>query len=148
MLRSKLILAASLAGLTTLAMGGFGCASKDKMAEAACRGGQVHYAQGSGELYRLYEYYPNSEVYYGVYNYKYFWRHGTGWSSGYRLPEGTNLDRRDRTLVDLPTGRPFTRHEEVAAMYPSLEQLRLAATRTETGTATATEAYATVPTEY
>ncbi len=148
MFRRKVTLAVSLAGLTTLAMCGFGCASKDKMAEAACRGGQIHYAQGSGELYRLYEYYPNCEVYYGVYNYNYYWREGARWVSDYRLPENFTLDQRNRKLVELPTGKPYTRHENILAMYPTLDQLRLAAAKTETGAETETAVFASVHTEH
>ncbi len=147
--KSKLTVTASLAALATVALCAGGCADKNMMAEAACRKSMAEYHPGTGELYRLYEYYPNQEIYYSVFSYHYYWRDGEKWRHGPDLPAGTTVSHHEAKLIELPTGKPFTMHEDVLAMYPSLDQLRMLAAETQTDATgeTTGQTFATVPTD-
>ena len=61
MIRRNATVIASLTTLGIIGMCGLGCADQNMMAEAASQGGMAHYHHRTGELYRLYEYYPNQE---------------------------------------------------------------------------------------
>ena len=146
MIRRNATVIASLVGFGIIGMCGLGCADQNMMAEAASQGGMAHYHSGTGELYRLYEYYPNQEVYRSVYNYHYFWREGGTWRTAPQLPEGVTVNEHDAKLIELPTGKPHEMHGDVLAIYPSLDQLRTLAAKT--GAEPRGNTFATAPTDY
>lgn len=130
------------AGLLGLAIGG--CADHaNRMAETAMIGGKGTYDPSTNELYRLYEYYPNEQVYYGVHRNTWWWQCEQGWMHGTTLPEGCTVGN-DCVLIELPTAAPNRMHNDVLAMYPTNEMLaeRLAQLESES----LQETFASVPT--
>ena len=114
------------AGFATLALAGAGCMDANMMAEVATRGGDVRYDPATGNAYRLYQYFPESEVYHSVYDYTWYWQDDGGrWKRGPRLPESVVINDLDYEFVELPTSRPYGRHEDVVAMHPGSELLKL-----------------------
>ena len=120
-----------------------GCENyQNMMAESAAVGGNVRYAE-NGTAYRLYEYFPNQQVYRSVYRYTYFWEENGVWRMGSELPNEIQLGQHFE-LIELPTGRPFDMHEEVVAQHPTNAMLTEQLARLESEAMI--EAFASVPT--
>lgn len=108
-----------------IAAGLAGCQNSANMkAEQAMLGGNVRYNE-SGQMLRLYEYYPNAQVYRSVHRYTWCWQDDMGvWRMGSELPESIAMNLgMQYEFVELPTARPFDFHDQVAATYPTNQEL-------------------------
>jgi hypothetical protein len=149
---TRTMIVAGLAGLTAALLVGTGCANKDVLAEASFRGGDARYHHETGELYRIYDYYPEAQVYYSPFTQRYFWRNregnnfGNGWQSNTTLPETIAIHDSSVAVIELPTGNPNQMHEGVLAAHPSMTTLR--AQLDEQGNEAPTAVFASVPTEH
>lgn len=110
-----------LAGLLATA----GCQSDASLlAEEAMQGGDARYHAETGELYRLYRYYPEEEVYRSVYHYTWYWQNEDGgWRTSDKLPEDMTVSADFFELVELPGPRPYVFHYDVKTANPSYETL-------------------------
>lgn len=118
---------AAFAGLTSIVLAGsLGCADRNKMAEAAAHPMTVKHAERSGQMLRIYDYYPNSQVYYSAFQDRYFWLDESKdeWKSGTELPAEIRISPYDQEIVELATSTPYVYHEQVLEQHPSLDTLR------------------------
>lgn len=103
-----------------------GCMDANMMAEVAARGGDVRYDPATGSAYRLYQYFPEDEVYHSVYDYRWYWKNENGhWRHGPSLPESVTIEESNYGFVELATSRPYGRHDEVVELHPSSAMLRV-----------------------
>jgi len=119
LLRSTLL--ATGVGLAALA----GCtADSSLLAEEAMQGGNARFHPETGELYRLYQYFPNEEVYRSVYHYTWYWQDDDGrWWRTDDLPTDRAVSKDFYELLELPSGKPYEFHAEVTEAHPSYEML-------------------------
>lgn len=110
------------AALTTGLVVTSGCTYREQLAEEGARGATVHYHPETGEMYRLYTYYPDDAVYHSVYQDKYYYQQDNQWVRTTSLPNDFELSSRS-VLIELPTRKPHTMHEDVVAAHPSIADL-------------------------
>lgn len=103
-----------------------GCADRDQLAEHAFLNNDATFDAETGMLNRLYDYYPEQQVYHSHTQDRYFWydEEAKQWADGHELPASFVLNERDRTFVALPTSHPWTLHDDVVATHPSTGHLR------------------------
>ena len=145
MKRTALILGTAVTILLTT-----GCSAyRDRLAEAAMEGGDAKY-DAKGNLYQLYEYYPDQQVYRSVYGgtWHYYNDNTDTWYRAPRLPEHVDMTDASHELIELPTSHPWHQHAIIAKQYPSIHELRAQATAVQNdhyGDFIDAEAYATAP---
>ncbi|MBX3375250.1 MAG: hypothetical protein KF817_15590 [Phycisphaeraceae bacterium] len=142
------VLLAMAAALALPVLGGCGTHYRNQLAEEASLGGNVRVDPHSGEVFRLYRYYPDHEVYQSVSHGAWYWQNGDSMPMhGRVLPTGMTIGDADfYVLLDLPTRRPFTLHGETVAQYPSTETLMAQNRALEQGASD--ERYVTAPTDF
>ena len=120
---TKLLALGAVVGALALPMLA-GCADRNLMAEAAFRGPNARYDE-DGNLYRLYDYFPEAQVYYSPFMDTWFWPESPSkWESGAMLPQQFAANLQNPTVLELPTSRPFEFHTDTCEAYPSLTELR------------------------
>lgn len=65
-----------------------------------------------------YYYYPDARVYYDAGRKVYFYPVNGDWNMSAALPAGIQINRRDYTVLDMDTDKPYKYHSEVAKNYP------------------------------
>jgi len=114
------------AGLAAAALAISGCTTtqhRNAMAERAAMDGSARFCAESGQMFRMYRYFPNNEVYQSVHHYRWFWQDGDNTFSSQTRPESLEVDPNFYVLIELPTTRPFAMHTTVTAQYPSTATL-------------------------
>lgn len=102
-----------------------GCTSTADKYEFAVRGENTNFDPFTGEMLRLYAYYPDQQVYERIYKGTYYWRTEKGaWKAGPALPAGVQVSDADAVFVELPTETPYNFHGDVLAAHPSRDMLR------------------------
>jgi hypothetical protein len=71
------------------------------------------YAAPSGYVY---DYYPDTEVYFATSRHLYYWHEGNDWRSGRAAPPRFELHSHVR--LNLASPEPYRHHEDVRKQYP------------------------------
>lgn len=88
---------------------------------AGCQSSQIE-PEHKQVVYQGYEYFPNSEVYFSMQNNTYFWhKPDGGWAQGPELPAKYRLENEPSVSLQLSTDKPYERHPEIHAIYPSAQ---------------------------
>ncbi len=114
MQRMTLLAIPTLALIATLSTG---CASRS--VDSAFSNGSITRADTT--TLHMYEYYPDSEVYFSEDRNLFFWEGENGWQASSSLPVNVALDRDHRVAVPLYTDTPHRVHASVLSMYPGSE---------------------------
>lgn len=139
-----------------LLLAGVGCSHHhNSMAEATSRASDAEFGS-YGRLERLYDYYPNAQVYRSHFQDRWFWNDGSQWHRTVTLPSHVSIGMESPIAIQLPTSRPYTYHDNILAQHPSTSSLyetlaQLDAEMSEEGSMesfTNDTAIATVPTDF